>query len=170
MTTGRPHLQRQGIERANFREGNIMFNPIDGWKRWNGMAMAMMTNGAKMGEAWMASGRVIDQRMDLIRADAGSPAARAEMARMLPEKMEALGESSQAAMREFWALHGDMMRLGQDMATSALLMQPPSQKAVRVSLRRTQKMADRMTRATTAMVAPWHSAVTANDRRLTRKK
>lgn len=144
----------------------MMFDPMSSWMRWNDMAFAMMTNSAKMSEAWMASGRVIDRRLGLLRADAGSVAAQGELARMVPEKMAAFSQSGWAAMSCWWAIQGDMMRLGQDMALSAWRMQPPSPKAMRASMARSQRIASKMTKATTAMVTPVHKTVTANDRRL----
>lgn len=144
----------------------MMFDPVNSWMRWNDMALAMMTNSAKMSEVWMASGRVIDHRLGLVKADAGSIAAQGELARMVPEKVTAFSQSGWAAMFGWWAMQGDMMRLGQEMATSAWRMQPPSPKAMRASMARTQRIAGKMTKTATAMVTPVHKTVTANDRRL----
>jgi hypothetical protein len=69
-------------------------------------------------------------------------------------------------MSGWWAMQGDMMRLGQAMATSAWRMQPPSPKAMRASATRAQRIAGKMTKTATAMVTPVHKTVTANDRRL----
>ncbi len=143
-----------------------MIDPLSSWMRWNDMALAMMTNSAKMGEAWMASGRVIDHRLGLLRADAGSVAAQGELARMVPEKMAAFSQSGWAAMSGWWAMQSDMMRLGQDIAFSALRMQSPGPQAMRASMARSQRVAGKMTKAATAMVTPVHKTVTANDRRL----
>lgn len=144
----------------------MMFDPVSHWMRWNDMALAMMTNSAKMSEAWMASGRVIDHRLGLVRADAGSVAAQGELARMVPEKLAAFSQSGWAAMSGWWAMQGDMIRLGQEMAFSALRLQPPSPKVMRASMARSQRIAGKMTKTATAMVTPVHKTVTANDRRL----
>lgn len=143
-----------------------MFDPVGSWVRWNGMAMAMMTNSAKISEAWMASGRVIDHRLGLVGTDARSVAAQGELARMVPEKMAAFSQSGWAAMSGWWAVQGDMIRLGQDMAISVWRMQAPNPKAMRASMARAERIADRMTKAAAGMVAPVHKTVTANDRRL----
>lgn len=144
----------------------MIFDPVSSWMRWNDMALTMMTNSAKMGEAWMASGRVIDHRLGLVGTDMGSVAAQGELARMVPEKMTAFGQSGWAAMSGWWAMQGDMMRLGQEMATSAWRMQPPSPKAMRASIARSQSIAGKMTKTATAMVTPVYKTVTANNRRL----
>lgn len=143
-----------------------MFDPVSNWMRWNDMALVMMNNSAKMGETWMASGRVIDHRLGLVRTDAGSVAAQGELARMVPEKMAAFSQSGWAAMSGWWEMQGDMMRLGQDIAFSALRMQPLSPKAMRASTASAQRIAGKMTKTATAMLAPVHKMVTANDRRL----
>lgn len=143
-----------------------MFDPIGSWASWNRMALAMMTNGTMISEAWEASGRVIDHRMGLFHADAGSAAARGELMRMMPEKMSAFGRSGMAAMSGWWMWQGEMLRLGQEATNVMLKMQPPTLRAAQTSMARSRRAAGRMTRATTAMIAPVHQAVTANDRRL----
>lgn len=146
-----------------------MFDPISSWADWNRMAIAMMGNGMKMGEAWSASGRVIDHRLGLIRTDMGSAAAQAELLRMVPEKMEAFSLSGMAATMGLWAWQGEMLRIGQQAAQAMMRMQPPTLRAARMSAARSQAAAGRLAKAATGAIAPIHKTVTANDRRLRKR-
>ncbi|MDX3901032.1 MAG: hypothetical protein QHC40_11085 [Sphingobium sp.] len=146
-----------------------MFDPMGSWTDWNRMATVMMRNGIKMGEAWGASGRVIDHRLGLIRTDMASAAAQAELLRMVPEKMEAFSLSGMAATMGWWAWQGEMLRIGQQMALAMMRMQPPTLRAARASTARSQAAAGRLARAATGAIAPIHKTVTANDRRLRKR-
>lgn len=147
-----------------------MFDPLSSWMRWNSVASAMVTNGVKMGEAWMSAGRVINHRLELLRTDGGSAAAKGELARMVPEKIAAFSQSGSAALSGWWAVQNDLMLLGQDMAFSLWQAQPPNAKVRRESIVHMERIADKMTKSAAAIVLPVHKTVTANDRRLKKSR
>ncbi len=146
-----------------------MFDPIGVWTDWSRVAIAMMRNGMKIGETWGATGRVIDHRLGLIRADMGSAAAQAELLRMVPEKLEAFSLSAMAATMGWWTWQGEMLRIGQQMAQAMMRMQPPTLRAAQASTARSRAAAGRLAKAAAGAIAPIHKTVTANDRRLRKR-
>ena len=111
------------------------------------MTRPWLTLGLRWAELAGASGYVIAYRSALLAAGM----ADAELALMVPEKLDALGRASAAAAASWWQLQLDL-------ATGALA--PAAGR----------RIVDRMAGIAGAALTPWHRGATANARRLARQR
>lgn len=131
-----------------------------------------LTLTIKATETAAAAGAVMTTRLGLMGSAALDPANadRAELGRMVSEKMLAFSQAGNALTREWLALNrdtaNDMLRLGSAMM-SGRAMQPND------LIRLAERGADHatgMVTAATRVLAPVHQKATGNARRLARKR
>ena len=136
----------------------------DGWK----IGEALLASGRALSESAVASQSVIESRTRTIDAALRNPltADVAELGRMVPEKVAALAKSGEAIVADWFDIQAELMAQTTDMMRIMLSGRLPSAQAV-------ERIASRGTRITvkTAGVfghalAPLHATVTANARRL----
>jgi hypothetical protein len=129
----------------------------------------------KAAEMTVAAGAVIGVRMGMIAAAPHYPcnADRAELSRMVPEKIRAFSEAGTAVVEAYWSLHRDvgdyMVCLGRTMMAGRVPL--PSdliEMAERTSIHATRIAASGVGAVSVAL-APLHKEATANARRLARR-
>jgi hypothetical protein len=132
--------------------------------------------GLKTGEMTAAAGAVIATRLRVLAEAQQDPrkADRAELGRMVPEKIKAFSDAGAAVIDEFWSLQRDvgsyMVYVGRAMMTG----RPPLpgemlELAERSSIHGT-RLATAAIGAAGVALAPIHKKATANARRLARRK
>ena len=151
-----------------------MLNPFTFWTRMMDASLELTRMGQRMSETMAASHDVIGARSGMIRTALGSPleANYRELARMVPEKVEAFSKAGAAIATEWWAMQADMLTQAQQLGQMALKGRPPTAVEWSAMTERTIAHGVRALERGVALgagaVKPIHARATANVRRLKR--
>lgn len=153
-----------------------MIDPFTAWLRMATVASDMSRTGLRTLEMLSASGDVIDKRSGMMRDAATTPfgAHHAELARMMPEKVEAFSRAGSAMATDWWAMQSAWMAEAQNLGTMMLRGRAPTLAEASALASRTQahglRFIERAAGMSAAGLAPIHKQATSNARRLKRKK
>lgn len=140
----------------------MVYTPIDFW-------LAAFRTGERLGATLKASQTVIDSRVRTM-ADAASEPGRgdyAELARMVPEKVEAFSQASTSLFEDAIAIQAQTAaNVG---ALMAMAWRPGNVAGWMAIADRSSRIARRAGQASGKALAPVHKAATGNARRLKRK-
>lgn len=150
----------------------MAFTPLDLWTGWMRNSAAMMQTGLRFAEMARASNIVIDSRAKTIMASGqrSSLADQRELARMVPEKIEAFSLAGMAAFGDMVAMQAEAVAMWQQWAGIAFSHRLPTLGEVETLARRGNRMAERAIAASSKALAPVHQRATGNARRLSRAK
>jgi hypothetical protein len=155
----------------------MALTPFDLWAGWMRNSAAMMQTGFRFAEMAQASGAVIDSRLKTISktmasgmtsGDIPSVADQRELARMVPEKIEAFSLAGMAAFGDMVAMQAEAIAAWQQMLGMAMSHRPPTLAEIETLTRRGNRMTDRAVAASGKALAPIHRQATGNARRLAR--
>lgn len=153
-----------------------MINPFAIWTRMMDAALELSRTGQKASETFAASHAVIDARSALIRSAMTEPltADYAELARMVPEKVEAFSQAGSAVVTQWWAMQADMMTQAQKLAALSLKGSAPTAAEMNALATRNIAHGARLIERSVALgagaVKPVHARATSNARRLKRRQ
>ena len=153
-----------------------MLDPFSTWSRVLAASNEFGRTGRQMTETLLAAQRVIDRRTHIMRAAARSPldADYFELARMVPEKVEAFSKALSAMANEWWAMQAAIAEETAHLARVMLRGRPPTPDEWMTLSSRTLAHALSMLEHSVALganaVAPIHARATANDRRLNHRR
>lgn len=150
----------------------MMLDPFTTWSRLVAAATGASRTGQQVTETLLAAQRVIDRRTDIIRNAARSPldADYAELARMVPEKVEAFSTALSAMANEWWAMQAAIASETAHLFKILLRGRPPTPAEWVTLTSRNMAHGMMMLERSVALganaIAPIHARATANDRRL----
>lgn len=152
-----------------------MIDPFTAWMRMASASLEMSRTGLRLAETMAASRDVVEARTAMMRSGVAATAAeRAELARMVPEKVDAFSRSGSAMAREWVSLQADWMAGMQQLGTAMLSGRVPTPADAMAIAARSQAHGLRMVESAAAMagvgLAPIHRRATANQRRLKRRR
>lgn len=153
-----------------------MLDPFTAWTRLMSAAFDLSRTGLKASATIAASQDVIARRTDILAAAARSPltADYGEMARMMPEKVEAFSKGGAAMISELWSMQAALMAEGQHLAALMMRGRPPTLSELAElsgrSLDHGVRTVERAARLGSRGLMPVHATATANARRLKRNK
>jgi hypothetical protein len=144
------------------------------WSAWADLwssGLRMAQTGIKVTEAMQASGEVIDSRVRTMAEAAIDPLRGDynELGRMIPEKVDAFGQAGVTAFGDLMAMQSAALANYRQVATLALAGRAPTIAEAEAIWARSLGIAGRAMDSTGRALAPLHSRVTANARRLRRK-
>lgn len=152
-----------------------MFDAIDAWTRVANAGWSMVQTGLRMAETMGAANDVVAARTALIGSAMRSPLTgdHRELARMVPEKVEAFSSVGSAGVSAWWAAQSAWADEMQHLGAIAMRGRAPTpgewtalaSRMARVGLESVEAVA----RLGSASIAPVHRKATANARRLKRK-
>lgn len=151
-----------------------MFNAFAAWPRMMSAAFDMTRTGMRASETMTASHDVVARRSEIIGAAMRSPldADHAELAMMVPEKMEAFSQAGMAMFGIWQTMHASYMAEMAHLGAMAMRGRPPTLAEINRAQSRSANYAMRSVERSAAMgaaaLAPIHKAATANARRLKR--
>jgi hypothetical protein len=151
-----------------------MFDPFAGWSRLMMAGRTMTETSLRAVETVGAANAVIGARSTIIDAAMRSPLTgdHAELARMVPEKVEAFSRAGSAAVTAWWAAQSVWMEHMQHVGSMALRGRPPTIAEVADLGSRVNALALESIEAAaglgSSMLAPVHREATSNARRLKR--
>ncbi|WBO22851.1 hypothetical protein [Sphingomonas abietis] len=133
---------------------------------------AIAQTGFRFAEMAQASQVVIGSRTRTIMASTqgANGADQRELARMLPEKIEAFSLAGMAAFGDMVALQGEAFAAWRQLAGMAMSGRVPTATEIETLARHGHRMADRAISASGKALAPIHRQATGNARRLSRPK
>jgi hypothetical protein len=140
----------------------------DAWK----INASLWESGIALGQTALASRSVLEQRGRTIDSALRDPlgADHAELGRMVPEKIAAFGEAGASLLRDWIDLQSDLLAQGRDMATLSTSFGVANGVTLGRIAERASRMVVRASGAGGRALAPVHARVTANERRLNRRK
>ena len=149
-----------------------MIDPFTYWSRMMAAGVSIAETGMRLGETLGASNEVIGTRSDMIGRAMHSRSDHAELARMVPEKLEAFAKSGTAAF-DIWSTMGAAwLRETQHLTTMAMRGRLPTATELTALAGRTAAYSIGAVEAGAALgekaLAPVHRAATGNARRLRR--
>ncbi len=153
-----------------------MIDPFSAWMRMVSTGFEMQKTWLRSIETLQASQAVIGVRSVKLHGAVVAPksADHAELARMIPEKVEAFGRSAAAVAHETAAMHFAWTKQMQRVGTLMLAGRPPTlAEAVLLATRSTDFALCTMAataRLGAGAIGPVHRAATGNARRLGRKE
>ena len=153
-----------------------MFNPFAVWTRMMDATLELSRAGQRVSETLTASHHVIGVRSDMIRTALESPldANYTELARMVPEKVEAFSKAGSAIATEWWAMQADMLTQAQQFGAMVMKGRAPTAAELRTMTARNivhgTRAVERSVALTAGAVKPVHARATSNARRLKRAK
>lgn len=149
-----------------------MLNPFTFWTRMMDTTVELSRMGQRVSETLIASHDVIGIRSDMIRTAINSPleADHGELARMVPEKVEAFSQAGSAIATEWWAMQADMLTQAQQFGAMALKGRTPTAAEWAKIAARNMEHVERSVALGARAVKPVHARATANARRLKRAK
>lgn len=153
-----------------------MLTPFTFWARMMEASLELSGAGQKVSETLTASRDVIGVRSEMIRTALKSPLAAdyAELARMVPEKVEAFSQAGSAIVTEWWAMQADLLTQAQRLGALAMKRRPPTVTEWNAMTARTLAHGVRAIERSVALgagaVKPVHARATSNARRLKRTK
>ncbi len=142
---------------------------------WAGMwrsGVAMAETGIKLAETMQASGAVVDSRSRTMAAASRDPlnADYVELAKMVPEKVEAFSKAGMSAMADLHEIQSQALAHWQQVVGIALSGRMASPEQLGEMASRSSRMFERAARAGGRALAPVHLSATGNARRLSRAK
>ncbi len=149
-----------------------MIDPFSAWLRLMDAAAGMARTGSRASETLSASNDVIAKRSAIISSAMAVPltADYAEISRIVPEKIEAFSRSGLAVLKEWTAINAALLAEAQHLGTMAMRGRWPTMGEVATQASRNASFAVAMTERTARLgavaLAPIHTAVAANARRL----
>ncbi len=153
-----------------------MVDPFTSWNRMVAASFDFARTGMRTGEAIAAAFDVLAARGEVIEAAIRSPATadHAELAMMVPEKVAALSASGAAVMTQLVAMQVALLAEASHLGTMAMRGRPPTlAEMTELSNRNANYMLGAMesgSKLAATALAPIHSRVTGNARRLRRRK
>lgn len=144
------------------------------WDIWMGMwrsGVGMARTGLQVAETMQASRTVVESRCRTMGRAARDPlnGDYGELARMVPEKVDAFARSASSAWEDMRAIQSDMIANWQQAARLALSGRPPSRSDVETMWSRSTRATERAMGSAGKALAPVHRSATANARRLRRR-
>jgi hypothetical protein len=150
-----------------------MTDPFTAWSRMMSAGLDMQSTWLRGFETMEASRLVIDARTDMMRK-VPAPGDLAELARMVPEKVEAFSRSAQAVTRDTMAMHNawaaQMQRIGMMMLGGRIPTITETAKLAEQSMDYALGAMTASARLGKGALAPVHRTATGNARRLKRAK
>lgn len=150
-----------------------MTDPFTAWSRMMSAGLEMQATWLRGFEMMQASHSVIVTRTEMMRR-VPDPSDLAELARMVPEKVEAFSRSAQAVVRDTGTIHGawaaQMQRVGMMMLGGRI---PTMAETVKLAEQSVDYALGAMTasaRLGKGALAPVHRTATGNARRLKRAR
>jgi hypothetical protein len=153
----------------------MMFDAFAAWSRLMSAGLKVGGLGMRAADTLLAANTVIARRSDVIGAAVRNPAKAdyVELSRMAPEKVEAFARSGSAVISEYWSMQASFFREMQNFGTMMTRGRLPTPRELGAlstlgsayavgAIERAVAMGD-------AALAPIHSGVTDNARRLRRK-
>ena len=124
----------------------------------------MWTTGTKWVELMMATGEVVQSRSQTIAAACRDPAGadHRELARMVPEKVQAFSQAHAALARDAGAIQSEWLKLA-SMSMSGALLSPAG---ALDWWQRSARLVDTMAGTAGKAMTPVHRAATGNAKRL----
>lgn len=153
-----------------------MLDPFTAWTRLLSAAFDLGRIGQNASATITASQDVIARRTDIMAAAMRSPMTGdyAELARMVPEKVEAFSKGSAAMANEWWSMQAAFMTEAQHLGGLMMRGRAPSIAELAELSSRGLSYAvhsiERAARFGSLGLSPVHAAATANARRLKRRK
>lgn len=153
-----------------------MLNPFTAWTRLMSAGMDLSRTGQDVSATLTASGEVIARRTDMMAAAMRSPLTGdyAELAKMVPEKIDAFSKGGAAMATEWWSMQAAFMTEAQHMGGMMMRGRPPSIAELAELSSRNMSYAvrsvERAARWGGLGLSPVHAAATANARRLKRSE
>jgi len=154
----------------------VMLDPFTAWTRLMSAAFDLGRTGQNASATIAASQDVIARRTDIVAAAMRSPMTGdyAELARMVPEKVEAFSKGGVAMAGEWWSMQAAFMAEAQHLGGLMMRGRPPSVAEFSELSSRTMSYAvhsvERAARFGSLGLSPVHAAATANARRLRRRE
>lgn len=154
----------------------MSFDPVTAWLRVTSAALGMAGTQSRAAKTMTASRDVVRKRSDIIETAMRTPllADHAELARMVPEKVAAFGLAGAAMSAELASMQAAWMDEMQHLWTMALRGRPPTLTEMQALATRSSAYAVRSTERAARLaevgLAPIHRQVTANARRLRKRK
>jgi len=152
-----------------------MYDMFSGWSRMMAAGLTMAQSNWRTFETLSAASKVIAARTPIIDAAMRSPldADHAELARMVPEKVDAFSRAGAATISAWWTAYGSWMAHMQHLGTMTMRGRPPTVAELadlggRVA-RLTVRTVEGRARADAKSLAPIHRKATSNARRLSGK-
>ncbi|UZW57438.1 hypothetical protein NUH86_17785 [Sphingobium sp. JS3065] len=152
-----------------------MFDVIDRWVRLMESGFSMAQTGMRAMETLGSGNEVIAARMTIIGAAMQSPhrADYAELARMMPEKVDAVSRAGAATVAAWWAAQAAWAGQMQHLGMMAMRGRPPTREEFahlgnRVATA-TVEAIEAQARLGARALAPVHRRATSNARRLRRR-
>lgn len=141
---------------------------LDVWAGWWRNGAEIARTGLRLAEMAQAAGTVIDSRSRTLLAAARNPADadHRELARMLPEKVEAFSQAGASALGDLCALQVDALATWQQLMGVALSGKPASLADLDSLVRRSSRMTDRLVASGGKALDPVHRRTLSNARRL----
>ncbi len=152
-----------------------MFDPFAGWSRMMAAGVSMTNTSMRTLQALGAANEVIAARTGVIEAAMRSPLTgdHAELARMVPEKVEAFSRAGSAAVTGWWAAQSIWLDHMQHVGRMTMRGRPPTAAEMTDLGDRTATMVMRSVegaaRLGSTTLDPIHRKTMANARRLKRK-
>lgn len=153
-----------------------MIDPFTAWLRMASASLEMTRTGLRAAETLSASGDVVARRGAIIRTALATPFAadHAELARMVPEKLDAFSKAGMAMTTEYLAMQAGLFGEFQNIWAMALRGRPPTfgeasalaDRAAAFGMRETERAA----KLGGVGLAPIHRQATSNARRLKRAR
>ncbi|ABC22310.1 hypothetical protein [Rhodospirillum rubrum] len=105
-----------------------MLDPFTFWTRVMAASVSMAQTGLRGGETMEAAKNVIAARGEIMRTAMGAPlsADHGELARMVPEKVEAFSIAGAAMVNGWWAMQAAFLTQAQHVAAMTLRGRPPT--------------------------------------------
>lgn len=153
-----------------------MLDAFTAWSRLMSAGLDMSRMGMRMSETLTASNDVIVRRTGMIGSALRHPgrANNAELARMIPEKVEALAHAGSAVFAQWWSIQGAMWREAQSIGAMAMRGRPPTFDELSTLSSRGATYAVRVVESAVSMgdaaLTPIHAKVTSNAQRLKRAR
>lgn len=151
-----------------------MLDPFTAWSRLMSAAFDMSQTSRNASATLAASHDVIARRSDMMAAAMRSPLTGdyVELAKMVPEKIEAFSKGSAAMASEWWSMQAAFMSEAQHLGGMMMRGRPPSMtELAELSSRSVSYVVHSVERAARIGglgLTPVHAAATANARRLKR--
>ncbi|MDB5687733.1 MAG: hypothetical protein JWR77_2322 [Rhizorhabdus sp.] len=149
-----------------------MFDPFTAWSRLMSAGFEMSRMGMRVSETLSASNDVIVKRTGMIGSALRHPgrADHAELARMIPEKVEAFASAGSAIAAEWWSMQRAMLCEMQDIGAMAMRGRPPTFTELSNLSSRNANHAVRAVEKVVSMgdaaLKPIHAKATSNAQRL----
>lgn len=150
----------------------MIFDALTAWSRLFSAGLEIGRVGLRAAETLATSHTVISRRCDVIGAAIRNPAKAdyAELSRMVPEKVEALSRSGSAVVSQCLSMQTALFHEMQNMAAMMMQARLPTPRDLGALSARGSAYAVGAVEQAVAMgdaaLAPIHSGVTANARRL----